>query len=533
MNALAGTGGLVRLALRRDRFLLPLWVVLIPLVLASVVSATEEVYPNAAARVAYAATAASNPTFLALYGPVYDTSLGGIIAERLGGLRVVVAVISLLLVIRHTRTEEDMGRRDLVGSAVVGRHAGLLSALVVAVAANLGLAALTALLMSAQGLPVAGSIALGLSFALPGCVFAGVAAVTAQLTESAGGARGIAFLVLGVAFVLRVAGDIGGGGDGSTWPSALSPLGWAQEVRSYGDERWWLFAVAAGVVVVLAAAAIMLSARRDVGAGVLPVRLGPAEAAPALRSPLALAWRLHRGLLFGWTIGLAFLGVVYGSLADSAEQMVEDSPQLRQVIEGLGGTGGMADLMLSTMLGIIAVIASAYAVQATLRMRTEETVERAEPLLATSVSRWRWAGSHLLFALLGPTIGMAVAGVTAGLAHGLRIGDVDGQLLRVAAGGVVQVPALWVLSGIAVAAFGLLPRLSAAFAWGAFALFLFLGQVGAMLRLDQWMLDVSPFTHVPRLPGGEFTATPVLVLLAITVALIAAGLAGFRRRDIG
>ncbi|GGV20637.1 hypothetical protein GCM10010182_48340 [Actinomadura cremea] len=56
--------------------------------------------------------------------------------------------------------------------------------------------------------------------------------------------------------------------------------------------------------------------------------------------------------------------------------------------------------------------------------------------------------------------------------------------------------------------------------------------VGPMLDVGRWALDVSPFTHIPKLPGADFTATPLLWLLALTTALTAIGLLGFRRRDL-
>ena len=91
---------------------------------------------------------------------------------------------------------------------------------------------------------------------------------------------------------------------------------------------------------------------------------------------------------------------------------------------------------------------------------------------------------------------------------------------------------MWLPGGIAVALFGLLPRLSSA-AWGAVALFLLLGQFGAALRLDQPLLDLSPFTHIPKVPGHEIGPVPLVWLTAVTVVLTVAGLAGLRRRDIG
>ncbi|MGW5360341.1 ABC transporter permease [Actinopolymorpha pittospori] len=531
MTALVGTGKLVRLILRRDRFILPVWLLLLVVVPISYVSATEAAYPTAAGRLQYATTSGTNPTFLALYGPLYDPSIGGLVAQRAGFVPIVLGLISLLMVIRHTRTEEEAGRRELLGATVLGRQAGLAAALIVAFGANLLLALLLGLGMMSQNLPAAGSFAFAVSFAMSGCVFAVVGGLAAQLTEGAGAARGIALGALGVAFVLRVAGDIGGEGSGAAWLSWLSPIGWSHAIRAYDDERWWVIALAAGLAVVLAVAAAALSARRDLGAGLLPPSLGPAEASPALRSPFALAWRLHRGLLLGWSIGLAALGLVFGSIAYGVRDILTDNPQLEEMFARLGGSSGLVDATLAGTMGFVGVAAAGYAVQATLRLRSEETAMRAEPVLGTAVSRYRWAASHLVFALLGPTVALAVAGLMAGLAHGLNAGDVGGQLPRVFAGAMVQLPAVWILAGIALALFGLVPRIAAA-SWGALALFFLLGQVGALLDLPQGVLDVSPFSHLPQVPGGDVSAAPMLWLTAIAVVLVAAGVAGFRRRDV-
>jgi ABC-2 type transport system permease protein len=88
-----------------------------------------------------------------------------------------------------------------------------------------------------------------------------------------------------------------------------------------------------------------------------------------------------------------------------------------------------------------------------------------------------------------------------------------------------------VLAGIAVALFGLVPRWSAA-AWGALVAFLVLTELGSTLNLSHWVTDISPFSHVPKLPGGTFTAVPLLWLAFAAAVLTAVGLAGLRRRDI-
>jgi ABC-2 type transport system permease protein len=532
VTALTGSGALVRLVLRRDRVLLPLWILGFGVLMASIVASFTELFPTAADRQQYATASAADAGFVALYGPLHGSGLGELSVWRAGFYPVLVALIALLTVVRHTRTEEETGRRELLGATVVGRHAGLAAALIVTLGANLVLAVVVALSMAGQGLPVAGSLAAGLELAAAGWMFAAVGAVAAQLTSGAGAARGIAVGVLGGTWLLRVAGDLSGqAGGGLRWLSWLSPIGWAHRIRPYAGERWWVLGLVAALTALLAAVAVALSARRDVGAGLLPDRPGPASAAPGLRSPLALAWRLHRGLLAAWTAGFAVVGVVLGGAGNSVGDMVGENQGLEDIFTRMGGRTGIVDAYLASVMGILGLMAAGYAIQATLRLRAEETSGRAEPVLAGAVGRLRWAGGHLVFSALGSAAALVAAGLTTGLVYGLSTGDVGRDLPRVLGAALVQLPAVWVLAAVAVALVGLLPRL-AAVAWGALAACVLLALVGAALQLDRWLMDFSPFSHVPRLPGGAVTATPLVLLGAVAVALAAAGLAGLRRRDI-
>ncbi|MFC4050492.1 ABC transporter permease [Actinomadura syzygii] len=530
MSGLVGTGGLIRLILRRDRFLLPGWVVVIALIPVNFVAATDKLYPDAVDRLHYARTTGTNPTFLALYGRLFSTDLGGIVAQRSGFIPVVVGLISALTVVRHTRAEEEAGRRELLGATVTGRGAGLAAALIVTMAANLVLAALLTAGTTAQGLPFAGSLAFGLQLAAGGCVFAAVAGVTAQLGESAGAARGAAIAAVGGTFAVRMAADVGGAGNSLSWLGWLSPFGWTNRARAYGGERWWTFALVVALITVLVAAAGALSARRDVGAGILPPRLGPAEAPARLSGAFGLGWRLQSRALYGWLAGFLALGVVFGALAGGVEDMVKDNPDLKEIFTRLGGQSAITDAYFASVLSIVGLIVAAYSVTAALRLRTEEAAQRAEPLLATATGRLRWASGHLVFAALGPAAALAVAGAAAGITHGLNSGDVGGQLPRVLGAAMAQLPAVWLAGAIAVALFGAVPRLAPA-AWAAVGLFTLITMFGAGLDLSRWALDVSPFTHVPKL-GQDFTIAPLAWLTAIAAALSAVGLAGLRRRDL-
>ncbi len=110
---LTGTAGLVRSALRRDRLLIPAWVGLFAAMAAFSASATVGLYPNEASRIEAANTINSASATVALYGPIYDpTSLGALSITKLTAVyAALLSILMVMLVVRHTRAEEEAGRR--------------------------------------------------------------------------------------------------------------------------------------------------------------------------------------------------------------------------------------------------------------------------------------------------------------------------------------------------------------------------------------------------------------------------------------
>ena len=533
MNAVVGSNALVKLGFRRDRIILPVWIYAIAGLTIITGASFQQLYPKVSDRVSFGTSLAANPALRAFTGPIFEVStIGGLTDWRMAGLGgVLIGLMNILTVVRHSRAEEEAGRLELIGAAVVGRHAPLTAAVLVAGLTDLIIAVLIAAGLTILGLPLAGGIALGFGLGLVGIAFAAVAALAAQLTETARAANGLASGLLGVTFLLRAIGD-SASSTGPTWLSWLSPIGWGEQVRAFGGERWWVLALPVVFALVVGGIGYALVTGRDHGAGLLPSRPGPAVGAPSLRSPFGLAVRLHRGPLLGWTISFAVLGGAFGAIAQDMASLINGNQQLEQIMARFGGGTGIVDSFLVETIGLLGLVAAIYTVQAALRLRGEESGLRTEPLLATSVGRLRWAASHIAFAALGPVVLLAVAGFFAGLAHGLRTGNIGAELPRLLAASLVQVPAAWVLAGIVVALFGLVPQ-AIAVSWAAVVVFLLLGQFGPMLKLPQWAMDISPFTHIPKLPGGTFTAAPIGWLVLITIALTVAGLTGFRRRDLG
>ncbi len=531
MSAFAGTGSLIRIALRRSRIMAAAWVVVFALIAAYSAKATVDLYPTLASRLEAAAAINGSQALVALYGRVYDPSaLGALAMIKMGGLGAVfVAMLSVVLVVRHTRADEEAGRIELVGGTALGRRAPLAAALAVALIVNLALAVLTAAGLHAAGLSVDGSVAFGLSWAGVGLAFAALAAVAAQLTTSARAATSLCGVALAVVYILRAVGDAAGQA-GLRWLTWLSPIGWAQQFRPYAGNRWWVLLITLGFVVVVTAAAFALAARRDLGAGLLAERTGPASGSGLLGSPLGLAWRLHRGALLGWAVGFALVGALIGGLASNVGSFL-NNPNARELITKLGGEKGLIDAFLALELAFAGIVASAYGIQVVMRLGSEETGMHAEPVLATAVGRLRWAMSHVVVALGGTTLLMICVGVGAGLVRAAQTGVVS-EAGRVSTAALVHLPAAWVMAAIVVAGFGLAPRL-VAIGWVALAGFVVLGELGPLLDLSQWAMDLSPFAHVPKLPGGPFSATPLVALTAVAALLAAAGLVGLRRRDIG
>lgn len=517
---LAGTGTLLRLALRRDRVLLPLWVAVIALTVLAVPGALESVYGTAAERTGVARQMLTNSSLRAMYGPVFGDSLGGLVAWRIGAYAgVFAAIMSLVVVVRHTRDEEESGRQEMLSSAMVGRRAPLTAALLTALVANTALALLITGGLAGQS--AAGALALGLGTAGVGMVFATAAAVVAQLTASARPAKGLTGGALGAAFVLRAAGDAAEH-DGSSFLTWASPIGWLENLRAFADERWWVLLLFAAAIMVQAAVAYALAGRRDIGMSFLPTRPGPATG--RLGTAGALARRLHRGSVLGWGLGFLAAGLAFGAITGGATDLVGGNERTRAIMERMGGQAGLTDAFLASMAGMLGMVASLYVVQAVLRQHAEETSQRAEPVLGCAVGRLRWAGGHLVIAFGGAALLMLLGGLGLATGYGGDLGPVLGACL-------VQLPAIWLIGGCAVLLYGVWPEAAQA-AWGVAGAALLIGWLGPALDLPATVLDLSPFSHLPKLPGAAMAWGAVGGMTAMTVALVAVGLASLRTRDL-
>jgi ABC-2 type transport system permease protein len=525
VNGLIGTSALVRFVLRRDRIRLPVWIGSILAITYASAEAVANTYDTPAEIASYAENLGNSPATIAMAGPpvaleqiggilVYETSLTALLG---------VALMAAFTVVRHTRGEEEEGRTELLVSTVVGRHAGAAAAVLVASAASVLVGLGVSGSMLAVDMPARGAWLYGASVTALGLVFAAVAGVCAQLMSHGRSATGLVLAVLAVSFLLRAVGDVQ-----ESSLSWLSPIGWSQQVRVLDENRWWPLLFSAVMTLGLLAATVLLATRRDVGSGIVPARPGPADAAAALRSPLALAWRLQRGSLLAWSVGVFALGAMFGSLSEEMQNMVRDNPTLAQYFEITGGS--ITDALFASALMFNALGAAAFAVASALRIRHSETVGTLEPVLATGISRTRALLEPLVVTVVGAALMLVVGAVGAALAWIVQSGEV-GPAVRLVGLSLVYGPGVLVLVGLAVALIGLVPRLTLV-AWVGVAIAFVVGWLGGLLDLPAWISGLSPFEHLPLVPVDDVTAAPLVGLSLVALALAAGGLWGFRRRDV-
>ncbi len=523
MNAFAGTATFIRFFVRRDRLSYVWWFLGVVILYWSQAVSVKGLYATQAEFDKAAASMTDNAAFIAMAGPARAlNTIGGQVAWQASAFGAIVAgLMSMFLIGRHTRVEEETGREEMIRAGAVGRYAPVAAAVIVVSLANVGLGLGIAGSLIAYGLPVAGSVSLGVACTLAGLAFMAVALLAAQLTEGSRSMYGITGAVIAVAYVLRAIGDVGNGA--FSW---LSPIGWGQAMRAYADEIWWPTLLSIVFAAVVGFVAFRVLDHRDVGAGVLPTRPGPSRG--SLRTAYGLAWRLQRGTVIGWTAGMFLMGIAYGSIGKDVGDLLGDSEFSKDVFAQ--GGGDLVSAFYSTTAMMLALIGSSFAIASALRLRSEETSGRVEALLATALPRRVWALSHVAVTVFGSVAVVAAAGVGTGLTYGLIIGD-GSQVWRLTVAALVHLPAVLILAGVTYVLVGLAPRIAVA-GWIGLVFCFVIMMFGDLLKLPGWINGLSPFRHLPLLPAASFDVVPVAIELAVAIALALLAWSGLVRRDL-
>ena len=520
---MTGTRIFIRTFLRRDRWLMFWWIAGGTLLYFSQAPSVDATYTSQAEFDRAATSMEQNVAFIAMTGPARAlNTIGGQVAWQAMAFGAIVAgLMSMFIIGRHTRAEEESGRDELVRAAAVGRHAPIVAALVVAAVANVLMGTLITLSLLGYGLAAAGSIALGVALTLTGLTFTGVALVAAQLTDGTRAMYGITGAAIAVSYALRAVGDVAE--NGLSW---LSPIGWGQAMHPFSGERWWPMVLPILAIIALVGAALALFARRDVGSGLWPSRPGPARASCRLLGTFGLAWRLQRGSIIGWTAGVLLLGISYGSIGDDVEDLMGSSDFSDAV---LGAGPDITESFYAFAILMIALISAGFTISSALRPLGEEDAGRVETLLATALHRRAWLLGHVAMTVLGSVIVLVAGGLGLGLGFAMVTGD--GSAVGRYFGAVLPYLApVLLLGAIARLLHGVVPRL-ATLAWVGLAFCVVVMFFGELLRFPDAVLDVSPFSHLALTPAEDARWLPVVAVGLVALLLSAAGQVAFRRRD--
>jgi ABC-2 type transport system permease protein len=488
-----------------------------------------QTYPDQAARERLAAIG-DQPAVRMLEGiPHAVDTIGGFVVWDGGWfMQAIVGIWAILVTSRLLRGEEESGRGELVAA---GQASGVqLSAagfsVVLAGCLLAGLAVFASIVVPSRQL--LGAFLFGAGIAGFGAVMAAATAVASQLVGVRRRAAAIGAAVFGASFVLRM---IANSGDDRLWVGWLSPFAWMDHMTPFDDNNVSVALVYVVVVAGLGAFAMSLRARRDIGAAWFSRDADVRSRPLLLKSPIRFAWRLTWGVLLAWAIGIGLYAFFIGTLIKAIGDVMADDPTYQGYLDLMDiSKSEVYGGMVAVMTVVIAIVISLYAAWRIGAVRSEEDSDRAEHLLTRPLTRSRWLGGHVLLALASIVLLTLVNAVLMWV--GAAVTDAPIGLLDMVEASANLLPVILLFGGIAIAMFGVFPRLTIAVPAAAVALAYVLSFIGPALDLPGWITGLSPFYHVSLVPVANYELTQGLVMLGLAAATTAVGWYAFTRRDV-
>lgn len=526
------TGKLVCFIMRRERINSSLWIILLSAFSICLAPGLAYMF-DASARQALMVTI-DNPAMIAMLGPIYgaDNYTAGAMFFNMmvQWVMLAAAIMNILLVVRHTRSDEEYGRTDMLRSLPTGKFSVLTSTMITAFFVNLAAALLTGAgigLCRVEDMGWNGSMLYGAAIGAVGFVFAALTAVFAQLCTTSAGAIGLSVVSLGGLYLMRGAGDIG-----SETLSYISPLGLAQRTQAYVKNNWTPILILLAEAFVITVFAAFLNSRRDIRQGLLPQKNGKANAKAYLRSPYGLAFRLLMTPFFGWIIGMFVFGVSYGSILGTIDNFVQKSEFYSMVI-GANPDYPTAQMFVSMVTSLMALFSALPVLTMIMKFRKEEKDGYYLNVLSNAVPRYRYLAGYVLISFVTSILVQCAAALGIYAAAVTVLPDPGmlplGYLLKA---NLVYVPALLVMLGLAVLFIGLLPKATpVVWVYFGFSFFaVFLGRLPGFF--PEWAKKLTPFGWIPSLPTDEINWLTLIWLTVIAFALMGIGFAAYRRRDV-
>lgn len=522
-----GVWSIVSLQLRQHRLKFILWLVGIIGMVVGVSAIYDTIYTTQEDLMAMALTM-ENPAMTAMFGPGHDASDYTVAvafgSEMLIFTAIFVVVMNTMLASAMTRLDEDEGRLELIQALPVGRSAYPLAAMVILFIVNALIAGLSGFGMHFAGdasFDLSGSLLFGTVLGSVGLFFAGVTLVAAQLSDTNRGARGLAFAVLIVSYILRAIGDVS-----SEALSYLSPLGWVVRASVFVDSHWWPVAFLLVGTVVLMAIGFWLNARRDLFSGILPARPGRSQASGFLKTLPGFVWSQEKTMLISWAIGIFLMAAVFGAVLGELEAYFSDMEILQAFLGGIDA-GSLTEEFIILLFGIMALFVAVPGISLIHSLKSMEVKGSIEQILSRAVSRRSLVLTYFVIALvvvvllqLLLALGVYSAGSQV-MTEPLLLADFIEMAL-------VYVPSLWFMIALAVLFVGWLPKVSSVI-WLYLGFAFMITYLGGLLDFPEWVNQLSVFYHAPT----EVEWPVLLGITGLALVMSVAGFVGYNRRDIG
>lgn len=528
-NLFARTWSLSLFIFRLNRIRILIWVFALSFFTIIVPTSLTELYGSQQERDGMAQTMA-NPAMTAMTGPANldNYTLGVMTAHQMLLMSaVVVGLMSILLISRHTRGDEEDGRLEIVRSLAIGRLSYLNANLLIITFTCIALTVINGFGLYALGfesMDLEGSLLYGTALGATGLFFAGVTAVFSQLSDSSRGTIGYSIAVLLLAYLFRAITDVTN--ESLSW---ISPLAWVSKAAVYDANNWGPMILMITASLCLFVIANYLNAIRDLGMGFFPSRPGTKYASRFLQNPIGLALRVQRTGILSWAIGMFVLGASYGSVLGDLDSFFADNSAIVELLQLEKGES-MLERFLPMLMIIIALFATIPPVMAMNKLRGEEKKERTAHLVCRAVSRTTLMGSYLVIAIVNGFVMICLAALGLWSAGNVVVdGGLSAKLIF--GNALSYYPAILVMISLAVLLIGMIPKFTS-FIW-VYVLYSFIVlYLGGIFQFSDWLGNLSPFGHIPQAPIDDFSIWPLLILTGVAIVLAVIGFFGFRLRDI-
>lgn len=485
--------------------------------------------------------AAVPPILQGLAGKVVDVgTLGGYLQYKYGVFfPLVLSLWSILALSGTLAGEAQRGSLEFIASTGKSRrriaveklsaHVLMMFVAVVVAFASIAIAGNAFVVLPGDEISVLSSFAYAVWLGLLALVGGAIAFALGPFVGR-GAAAGIAGAITFAGFILN--------GYQSAVPE-LAPFanltwwGWtSNHIALAGQYDWPSVILVAVVVVVLLAIGIEAFARRDIGVTTaLPTPSLP-RSLLGLGGPIGRAISTNLGATFAWGIGIGFFGLALGGAASGFMEQLQDSPAFIELLSTVfpdvdyGSAGGFLQLLFIEFGVILAGLAAASFVSG---WASDETTGRTEMLLATPLSRVRWALSGGLGMFVNVAIFLAIAAAGIGIGVATTDTDVATPLLGSAVLGLYGLA----LVGIGHAVGGVLGMRFAATTVVVFVVVTwFIQLLGPLIGLPQVVQDLALTTHFGQPMVGVWDPVGIVASLAIAIVGVAIGTWGFSRRDL-